>query len=364
MVNMFLKRNLFLAATPVLVVKMALQQSPLTIPYTIETSSLVMPASEWTLSRAQNGNLISALKDNRTGRLSAFSASVFQRGNQADFQLNPKIYHQSHLVKGDTVARMYSNQDQERLVQLQGELAVQEAELQLVNSGQKPADVEEAANQLALAQQELSAQRTLTARTEALHHDSLTSLQNYELSLNKLRVRELNVNMISAEYKSVTTGGKPEQIRVIRTRIISLQQQIRHIQQSLKALTVVSPVSGAVLLKKAPVNPTEEVLVSVADNSSYVAILPVNYLERDYVQEHQKIEVAVTGTTQTAVGKIIGIDNTVQIVDGRQAFFVTALIEGKNAPLVPGMVVRTTLSCAPISLTDHVARLAKSLFIY
>lgn len=364
MVKMFLKRNLFLAATPVLLFKMALTQGPFTLPYTIETSSLIMPVSEWTLSRAQNGNLISALKDNRTGRLSAFSASVFQRGYQADFQLNPKIYHQPSLTKGDTVARMYSNQDQERLVQLQGELAVQEAELQLVNSGQKPADVEEVANQLALAKQELASQRALTARAQALHQDSLTSLQNYELSLNKLRVRELNVNMIGAEYKSVTTGGKPEQIRVIRTRIISLQQQIRHIQQSLKELTVVSPVSGAVLLKKAPVNPTEEVLVSVADNSSFVAILPVNYLERNYVQEQQRIEVAVTGTTQTAVGKIIGIDNTVQIVDGRQAFFVTALIEDKNAPLVPGMVVRTTLSCEPISVADHVTRIAQTLLTY
>ncbi len=323
-----------------------------------------MPVSEWTLSRAQNGNLISTVKDNRTGRLSAFSASVFQRGDQADFQLNPNIYHQLYLTKGDTVARMYSNQDQERLVQLQGELAVQQAELQLVNSGQKAADVEGVANQLALAKQELDAQRTLTKRAEALHQDSLTSLQNYELALNKLRVRELNVNMIGAEYKSVTTGGKPEQIRVIQTRIISLQQQIRHIEQSLKELTLVSPVSGAVLLKKAPANPAEEVLVSVADNSSYVVILPVNYVERNYVQEQQKIEVAVTGTSHTAVGKIIGIDNTVQIVDGRQAFFVTAVIEDKNAPLVPGMVVRTTLSCESISLTEHIARIAECLFIY
>ena len=342
----------------------ALELTPSALPYTIDTSSLVMPASEWTLSRAQNGNLMSTLKDNRTGRLSAFSASVFQRGYQADFQLNPKIYHQPQLTKGDTVASMYSNQDQERLVQLQGELAVQQAELALINSGQKSADVEGVANQLALAKQELATQRTLTRRTEALHQDSLTSQQEYELAVNTLRVRELNVQMIEAGYRSATTGGKPEQVRVIRTRINSLEQQIQQIKQSLKELTVVTPVSGTVLLQKAAANPTEEVLVSVADNSAYVVLLPVNYLEKNYVQVDQKIEVAVTGTTQTAIGRIIGIDNTVQIVDGRQAFFVTALIEDKSAPLVPGMIVRTTISCQPISIKGHVARTVESLLLY
>jgi hypothetical protein len=38
--------------------------------------------------------------------------------------------------------------------------------------------------------------------------------------------------------------------------------------------------------------------------------------------------------------------------------------EEKNAPLVPGMVVRTTLSCEPISLADHVARIAHTLLTY
>jgi predicted thioesterase len=325
---------------------------------------MVLPVSEWTLSRAQNGNLISALKDNRTGRLSAFSASVFQRGYQANFQLNPKIYHQSSLSKGDTIASMYSNQDLEQLVELQGELAVQKAELQLDSSGKKTADVEEVTSQAAVAQQELAAQRLLTERTKALYQDSLTSLQEYELAVNKLRIRELNVKLLDATYKSATTGSKPEQLQVVRTRINSLQRQIQHIKNGLRDLTLVAPVSGTVLLEKAAVNPTEEVLVAVADNSAYVLLLPVSYLEKDYVQLHQKVEISITGTTQTAIGKIIGIDNTVQIVDGRQAFFVTALVEEKDAPLVPGMLVRTAVACQPLALKDHLARSIGSLFIY
>lgn len=148
------------------------------------------------------------------------------------------------------MASMFSNQDHEQLVQLQGQLDVQMAELKLINAGQKSADVEGITNQMALAKQELATQRLLTKRTKSLYQDSLTSLQEYEMAVNQLRVRELNVRLMEANHKSATTGGSPEQLQVIRSQINSLQQQIKQIKNSLKDLTLVSPVSGTVLLKK------------------------------------------------------------------------------------------------------------------
>ena len=359
-----MKRNRFFAVGTVIILIMAVKMSPSHLPYTIYTNGLVMPRSEWTLSRAQNGNLISSLKDNRTNNLQAFSASVFQRGYQANFQLNPAVYHRTRLNKGDTVATMYSNQDEDRLIQLQGDLEVQQAELQVNNSGQKTADVAGQASQIALARQELSMQRTLTQRTEALYEESLVSLQEYQADLSKLRVRELNLKMAEANYQSVATGDKPQQLQVVKSRINSLQQQIGKIKSGLKDLTLVAPVSGTILLRTASVNPTEEVLLSVADNSAWVVLLPVSYLEREYIQLDQTIEIAITGTTQTTSGKIVGIDNTVQFVDGRQAFFVTALVEEKYAPLISGMLARITVVCQSITLEEHLRRSAKLLFVH
>ncbi|GAB3047189.1 hypothetical protein GCM10027185_58850 [Spirosoma pulveris] len=355
---------MLLGASFVLVIALVKDLLPATLPYPVRTSSLVMPASEWTLSRVQNGNLISTLKDNRTGRLSAFSASVFQRGDLANFQLDPTLYHRTYLHKGDTVARMYSNQDQERLTQLMGELDVQKAELQLASSGRKAADIEEIVDQLALAKQELAAQTALTKRIEALYSDSLASAQEYETAIHRRRVCELTVQANEAAYRSATTGSKPEQLQVIRSRMNTLQQQIQHLQTSLKELTLVAPVSGTILQKKSLAVPTEEVLLSVADQSDYVLALPVNFLERDYVQLNQDVEIAITGTMKVAFGRIIGMDNTVQLVDGRQAFFVTAIIDSKNLPLVPGMLVKTTIWGQSLTLKEHLVRAAKSLFIY
>ncbi|TGE22359.1 hypothetical protein E5K00_19140 [Hymenobacter aquaticus] len=361
---LLVKKNLLLVAGPVVLATTLLRLDHPTLPYTVETSGLIMPVSEWTLSRAANGNLVSALKDNRTGKLTALSASVFQRGTQANFHLHPRLYRQATLAKGDTVGSLFSNQDHEQLVQLQGQLAEQQAELRLVETGQKPADVESTASQVALARQELAAQRLLTQRTQALYHDSLASRQEYEAALNQLRVRELTVQLTGANLRSASTGGRPEQRQVIRARIRALRQQIQQINHSLQDRTLVAPVAGTLLLQYASANPTEEVLVAVADNSAYVALLPVAYTEKEYVRVGQGIEADITGTTHTTQGTIIGLDNTVQMVDGRQAFFVTALLPEKSLPLVPGMVVRTRVFCQPLSVQGYVARFARSLFLY
>ena len=151
---------------------------------------------------------------------------------------------------------------------------------------------------------------------------------------------------------------------MVRSRISSLQQQIKQIKNGLKDLTLVAPVSGTILLRTTSVNPTEEVLLSVADNSAYVVLLPVSYLEREYVQLNQTVEIAITGTTQMASGRIVGIDNTVQLVDGHQAFFVTALVEEKHVPLVPGMIARTTVVCQPVPLKEHLRRAIMLLFVH
>jgi hypothetical protein len=336
---------------------------PIEIPYTISTSGVVLPVNEWTLSRTQGGNLVSSLKDNRTGKLKSYSVSVFQRGDEATFLLNPRVYRQLYLSKGDTVATMYSNKDEERLVQLQGELAIQQSELRFFSTGQKSADVQGVANRTALAKQQLETQRRLTERTIALYKDSLASSQEYELAINQLRVRELDVKTAEAGYQSATTGAKPEQIHLAQAKIKSLEQQIQQIKDGLKDLTLIAPMSGAVTQKKEYVNPAEELLLSVADTAAFVVLLPVDYLEKDYVDLGQTVEIAIKGTTRYSFGKIIGIDNTAQIVDGRQAFFITALFEEKNLPVIPGMFLKTTVRCQPVTIGQYVARSVNLFFV-
>jgi hypothetical protein len=360
-----MKKNRLLVAGLVSIILIAVFLIPTKIPYNISTAGVVMPVKEWSLSRTQGGDLVSTLKDNRTGKLSAFSISVFQRGNEARFQLNPIVYHLPYLREGDTIATMYSNKDEERLVNLQGDLEVQHSELRFHNSGQKTYDVEAIANRIAVAKQELETQRSITTRTEALYKDSLISRQQYELALNLLRVRELDVKTAEANYASAKSGGKPEQIQLVQARINAIEQQIEQIRNGMKNQTLIAPIGGAVIHKKAPIaQSSEDLLLSIADTSAFVVVLPVEYIEKEYVEPGQEVEMAIQGTTHIATGKIISIDNTVQIVDGRQALFVTAVCDEKNLPLVPGMILKTNVLCQPITISQYAARIVGLFFVH
>lgn len=347
----------------VLIIPVALLLIPFDIPYNIQTAGMVMPIREWTLSKTQAGNLVTSLKDNSTGKLSSYSVSTFQRGNEASFDLNPLVYRLPYLNKGDTIATMYSNKDEERLVALNGDLEVQNSELRLHSAGQKVSDLQTVENKIALAKQELATQRGITARTEALYKDSLVSRQQYELAMNHLRVRELEVKTAEAMYSSARTGDKPEELALVQARINSIRQQIDQIKRGMLDQTLLSPIAGAVVHKKQQMfNDSENLLLTIADTAAYVVLLPVEYIEKDYVEIGRPVEVAIKGTTRRSVGKIIGIDNTVQIVDGRQAFFVTAIFEEKNLPLVPGMILKTIVIGEPVPLSQHLAR-AFNLFL-
>jgi hypothetical protein len=340
------------------------QQMPLEFPYNIQSQGQIVPIREWTLSRASNGDLKSSFKDNRTGKLSSFGVTAFQRGNEARFSIHSQVYEKSYIRKGDTIATMYSNKDEELLVQLQGELQVQHSEILLNKAGAKEEDVRGFSDRLNLAKQALALQQKLTDRTQDLYQDSLVSLQEYEIALNLLRTRELEVKIAESSYESVSTGGKPAQIDFIEAKNEAVRQQIRQIKNGLRDLTLVAPLSGVTIKKKENNLLSEEVLLSVADQSAYIIFFPVQFVEKDYVAPGQSVKISLTGTTRQCMGKIIGIDNTTQIIDGRQAFFATALIEEKDLPVVSNTFLRVTVMGDRIPVGQLVARGIKSLMVY
>jgi hypothetical protein len=340
------------------------QQIPLEFPYFIQSQGPVVPIREWTLTRASNGDLKSSFKDNRTGKLSAFAVTAFQRGNEARFSIHPWAYEKNFIRKGDTIATMYSNKDEELLVQLQGDLQVQHSEILLNQAGEKDEDVQGFSDRLNLARQALALQQKLTHRSEALYQDSLISLQEYEIALNLLRSRELEVKIAESGLQSVSTGGKPAQIAFIEAKNEAIRQRIRQIKDGLRDLALVAPLSGVTIKMKDNSLLAEEVLLSVADQSAYIIFFPVQYAEKDYVAPGQAVRVSLTGTTRQCMGRIISIDNTTQIIDGRQAFFATAIIAEKDLPVVSNTYLRVTVIGNPVTAQQYVARGIKSLLVY
>jgi hypothetical protein len=220
------------------------------VPYKIRSRALFMPASEFNLVRTLDGNLISSFKDNVRGVVKSYGVTEFQRGDVVQFLLNPKLLSQKYVNIGDTIGWIVSNEEQRNLIQLKGELNIMKAEFEFYTTGQKPEDIQTAKEQWELAKEQLDIQKKLLQRSTALFVDSVIPQQEYDIELNKLKVKEIEVGIAEARYMSITTGEKKEQGRLVSARIANLESQIKQVSDRLAYFTFTTPMSGMILLQR------------------------------------------------------------------------------------------------------------------
>jgi len=320
---------------------------PVRIPYIIRTKGLVLPKSEWSVVRNLNGTFVTTFKDNISGSISSNSVTEFITSTDARFILNPTIQQKEFVNEGDTIGQIISNDEEIKIQTLEDELNVQRATLRYYSTGEKNASVDEASNRVVLAKQELVAQKQIFDRFQSLINDTLITRFEFENAYNQLKIKELNVSIAEAFYKSVTTGDKPEQSELIISKIKSIENQIRLMKVRQNKFTVIAPVPG-ILVKKMRLIEDVSFMLEIADTTGFVAQLPIDYYEREFLK--------------TGLERTFNIDNTVQIVSGKQAIYVSSLFENINKSLVTGIVLDAKIYCEPMTPAEYVKRLFSKAF--
>lgn len=324
------------------------------IDYKVRSTGLLLPAREWSLSRTIEGNLISSFKDNIQGSVNTYNVTEFSRGDVVEFRLNEKLFIKGVIQKGDTIGRIYSNEEQRKLLQLEGELEILGSELLYVTTGQKPEDVEKAYKQYLLATQEYETEKLLMTRTEELYKDSVIATQQYEVELNKLKVKELEKEVALANYESITVGEKPEQEILTQSKITALKMQIDQLQDRLDYFTIISPVNGIVM--KNSTTGTSSMLLKIYDTTRYVIISPIEIFERQYVKTGNKTLIKSKAFDQGIEGELVKLDNIVQVLNSKQAVYSTILIEENTTQLL-GEYSEVEIVCENISLFTYFKRI-------
>lgn len=320
------------------------------IPYTIRSRAVFMPASEFNLVRTVDGNLISSFKDNIRGVVKSYGVTEFQRGDVVQFLLNPKLINQKYVTVGDTIGWIVSNEEQRNLIQLKGELGIMKAEFDFYTTGQKPEDVKTAKEQLELAKEQLDIQKKLLKRSTLLFKDSVIPQQEYDIELNKLKVKEIEVGVAEARYLSITTGEKKEQARLVSAKIANLELQIKQVSDRLAYFTFTTPMSGMILLQRE--NEIGENVIAIGDTSHWVGVIPVQLKEREFVK------ITDTINFNNHYGSIVGIDNSVKIIDRRQSFYVTGIWPFKDN-IMPGTMAEVDIFCPKVTIKDYFLRIFK-----
>jgi multidrug efflux pump subunit AcrA (membrane-fusion protein) len=326
------------------------------VDYLVYSTGKVFASKEWMVGRTPDGRVTNTIRNNANDLISSYNAQEYQRGDQFDFSIAPGISIKNSLKEGEVVGYLYSNAMQQQLATLEGQLNVEKANLEVVSTGQKEEVIAQMKKNVDLAKEKYKLQKKLFTRTEALFKDSLIAQQEYDMARNALDMAELTVQLNETQLLNATTGDKPEAITYANERIHSLEIQINALKTRLSKFEVKAPFSGLIQHKKGAYDLNFEIILNLLDTSSLIVFTPIPVKEVPFLMVGQEIKYILFNSSETLTGKLVAIDNAIQVVGGRQVIYITTEINKSDLALMPGLFVQTEVNCGEISLWDYIGR--------
>jgi hypothetical protein len=333
------------------------------VPYLIRSRGIVLPVEEWSLHTGTGGTLVQLHENHLSGVVGQYSVSEYQRGDVARYVFNEELLASGKVHEGDTVAWVYTGDIQLDLIALQGDLAYQRSLLQVYLAGDRPEEIAVADSRIELARQELENQQAQTERVVRLHQEGVVSQQEYELSVNALRIREYALDVAESLRQALEAGRKPEDLEMVRSRIASLEIQEAQLKKHMDAFHLVSPISGVVIRERNPLlaDGTEAVL-RIADLSVLAIFLPIDYHEGLYAAIGQKVRLHAATGGFSVEGSVVSVDNTVRLMNNRPKIFLGVMAENEGSEnLYRNMMVEASVVGDTIRLWEYLQRMTKGV---
>lgn len=326
------------------------------IPFWDEINSLaeVLPAKEFYLIRSQDDKIVTILKNNLNGTVAKYSIISVERGDVINMNLSESLNIGGFINFGDTICRLISGETIYQLVRLEGLISNEIATLDFYKSGEKSSIIEEARRRFEYAQQQMEYQKKVLERARVLYEKNLISPQEYETIENTFNLYQANVLIAKAQLEALETGAKPEQIKLIETRIKSLKNELEALKQKAQSYIITSPISGVIFKISAG-----DTILSIADTSSFCCLIPVNVDRRARIKKGQIVEIK---TSKLLRARVSDIENSVRVINLKQMVIVRAVMEGKNEDLVPHLVAKCKIKLERVKLFDYIYSFVKQIF--
>ena len=282
--------------------------------------------------------------NHETGIREGFHASSFDRSASVYFTLNPGMIPGRQVMRGDTVGIVASSETQERLIALNGELARAEGLLAVNTSGEKAVVVQAAEQRLDIARRRRLEQERSFERSKALFAQGLLPQGQYESAENSMHAAEDEVALATSALAEARSGAKPEQVRLVSSNIAALKEEIAALRRRAATHTFVSPLTGLVARSNSP-----DVLLTIADTSRYVAMIPVRLTDIARVTAIPEADVVFRGFSTPLHGHIAAMDHQVTSIGLERVVMATAVLDRSSAPLVVGLPLRCDIRCPTVT---------------
>lgn len=348
-----MKRYSAIILLPLLI---ALAYVPLDVPFTLDSVARVLPARQWVLSHAADGTLAASLYDHRTGQVRGQEGYQFDRGDLVQMRFQEGWRAGTRVKAGETVATIASSRLGEQLVQLKNQLAVEQANLSVVNTGQKPQVLAQLEEEISLAKADVELRRKSLERMRQLQADGLVAALAVEQAETAHHDALARVRLAEKSLAVSASGEKAETITVASSRIAALQKEIEFLENKRSKYVIAAPFAGEVRFENSLAG--ERLLVE--DTSALIVEIPIRLRDLQYLQVGQQIELQLLERQARAQASVLEIGKRVELMSFEQVVIVKALVaqktEQSTAMFSPGAPVRCRIICEQVRLAEFLRR--------
>ncbi len=319
--------------------------APVDVPFTIESVAKAMPVRQWILIKNTDGSLTASLHDHLSGAFNHAEAFQFDRGDLVEMSFS------NGLVKeGEPVVTITSNRLDEQLVRLKNQLAIEQANFNVVSTGEKPELRSRLLEEINLAKADLKLRKKLYDRAKLSYDEGLVALQDLEIAENALNESLARVRVAEEALEVGVTGEKPETRTLIASRIESLKREISFFENKQNQYIISAPFEG--LLRSEMTVDGDRLLLE--DTSATVLFIPVRLKDSPYILPGQTIELAWTEREKAFSCEVLEVGSRVEFLDRDQVVTLKAITQEKNLP--SGMPIRCRIHCDDVRIKKFLER--------
>ncbi|MEM9821022.1 MAG: hypothetical protein AAF985_08115, partial [Bacteroidota bacterium] len=324
-------------------------------PYTFESTGKVYPLQQWVLQKNQDGSLLSTLHNYKSGLLKDYSSFQFDRGDLINIRFNPGQIVESKVDSGALIATIGSNMLAERLIRLQNDLSIEQANLSKALAGRKPEIVDKAAEELILAKQELQLRKKQYERAKEMHEEGILAFADFERAEGVYQQTQTRVSVAEENISVITTGERPEQINFIKAKIVSIQKEIAFLQMTNDSYNIFTPIAGSIGFETTP----QADKLIIEDTTERILYIPVKVSDRDFIDKNTIIELSIVGQDTLVPAKLVEVGKKVEILNRNVVVLAKASVAGNVPGLATGMPVKCKVSCGHVKPMEYMKRSMK-----
>lgn len=337
------KKNIIIASV-VLVIILLIFLLPVSIPMTIDAPCKIKPTLTWVVRFGNDGNVITSLHNSQSGTIENFFSAVPERGDSYRFQLvkNPP----KHWVeKGDTIGIIHSNLLSQDYAELTGKLKTNQATLHVLLTGEKESLVKYARQQLNAAIEHAQYEKEIYDRKKQLFEKNLISSEENEQYRSQAKQAEIDVAAKRAYLESVQTGGKQEQINLVKNEINAVEQQIKVLNEKYESYVITSPISGNLNSYN-----SKDTILTVNSPQS-VLFIPVDWKYRSLLHEGLPVDLKISDFAPVKY-KVKQVIHEIKQFNNIQVFTLVAITNDENPSLPANLWTTCSLNFGEVSLFE------------